>query len=83
MFSTINLWQEGPGFGQPSMAVCIELACSLCASMGFLRFHPQSKDMRIRQTGYSKLPLGVYKSMNGCSVQGALRLAPKAYWDWL
>lgn len=53
-----------------------------------LSFLPQSEDVPIRSTGYSKLPIGVNRSMNSCPVmdwspvQSQPCLALVVGWDW-
>ena len=50
---------------------------------GFSGFVLQSRDMQVRLTGNSKLPLCVSPAMNWQLIQGVPRLSPNVSWDRL
>ena len=72
MVITVASQQEGPGFECESGCFCVEFACSPCVCVGSLRllcFPPTlQKHVKWEKVNrYSKLPVSVNVSVDGCS----------------
>lgn len=67
MVRAVASHEEGHGFGPSLGPFSVDFTCSPCACVGFLRVLPESKNMRVRQIGNTKLSTGtVCVHFNGC-----------------
>ena len=64
MAITVDLKQEGREFY--SCAFCVAFACALYICMGTLVSSQKYAKLGVRLISYSKLPIGMNVSMDGC-----------------